>query len=105
MIVVIGRVTTTAEHREEFLSLVLESVRASREDPGNLHYDLFESSDAENSFVIVEEWEDDASLQAHFQTPHIGKFMGGLPALIASEPAVHFHTIESTRDLSNVTSG
>ena len=99
MIVVVGRVRTDDERREEFLRIGRAGVAASRQDPGCLNYGLFEDADERNTFVFVEEWEDQASLEAHFATDHIAAFMSALPATLAAPPDVQFHTIESTAGL------
>ena len=56
----------------------------------------------QNEFVFVEEWEDGDALERHFATPHIGEFMGAIPATIVAPPDVKFHTIASTMDLADV---
>lgn len=43
------------------------------------------------------------TLQTHFATAHIAEFMQAIPATLVAPPAVSFHTIERTRDLSDVT--
>ena len=102
MIVVVARVKTDAEHREEMVRLGQTVAAASRQEAGCLNYALFEDSERENEFVMIEEWEDDEALQRHFTTPHIAAFMSAMPATLVAPPDIRFHTIESTRDLSNV---
>jgi len=102
MIVVVARVSTDAERRDEMVRLGQTVAAASREEAGCLNYALYQNTESENDFVMVEEWEDDEALQRHFRTAHIAAFMGALPATLVAPPDVRFHTIESTRDLSNV---
>jgi quinol monooxygenase YgiN len=102
MIVVVARVRTDAEHREELIRLGQTVAAASRQDAGCLNYTLYEDTESENDFVMIEEWEDDEALQRHFKTAHIAEFMGAMPATLVASPDIRFHTVESTRDLSNV---
>jgi quinol monooxygenase YgiN len=102
MIVVVGRVRTDAERREEMIRIGQTVAAASRGEAGCLNYALYEDSESENDFVFVEEWENEEALQRHFGTPHIAEFMGAIQATLVAPPDVRFHTIESTRDLSNV---
>ena len=44
-------------------------------EPGCISYNFVRSQDKPNRFVIVEEWESDEHLQAHFKTPHFVKFV------------------------------
>ena len=102
MIVVVGRVKTDDEHREELLRIGHEGVAASRQDEGCISYRLYEDTERPNEFVFIEEWESDAALQSHFATSHIAEFMRTLPAALIAAPDVRFHTIERTRDLATV---
>ena len=63
------------------------------------------SIDNENEFVFVEEWESDAALQQHFASSHIAEFLQAIRATIVAPPDVKFHSIASSRDLADVTSG
>jgi quinol monooxygenase YgiN len=102
MIVVIARVRTDGPRREELIRLGQTVAAASRQEDGCRNYALYEDTESENEFVVVEEWEDDEALQRHFKTPHIAEFMRAMPATLVAPPDVQFHTIKDTRDLSNV---
>ena len=102
MIVVVGRVRTDAQRREQLIEIGQRVARASRVEPGCLAYSMYEDTEVENSFVFVEEWQDDAALQSHFATAHIAEFMGSIRDAIVAPPEVSFHEVASTRDLSSV---
>jgi quinol monooxygenase YgiN len=102
MIVVVGRVRTDDERREELLRVGQTVVAASRQDPGCLNYALYEDTESKNEFVFVEEWEDDEALQRHFATAHIAEFMRAMRPTLVAPPDVRFHTVGSTRNLSDV---
>ena len=105
MIVVVGRVTTDADKRAELVRVGEAVAAASREEAGCLNYRLYQSTDDENAFVFVEEWEDDAALQQHFATPHIATFMRDVAPLVTSPPEVRFHEVAGTRGLADMTPG
>jgi quinol monooxygenase YgiN len=104
VIVVVGRVQTDAARRDELVRIGQAVAAASRKEEGCLGYRLYEDSEQEHAFVFVEEWEDDAALQRHFATDHIATFMRAMPATLAAPPDVKFHTVESSRDLRDVSS-
>jgi len=104
MIVVVGRVKTDADRRNELIRVAQAVARASREEDGCASYRIYEDTEVENDFVFVEEWEDEEALQRHFRTPHIADFMHAVPATLLVPPEVRFHTVASTRDLSEVAS-
>jgi quinol monooxygenase YgiN len=105
MIVVVGRVVTDADRRDELVRIGQTVARASREEAGCLSYRLYQDTELENEFVFVEEWESNDVLQRHFATSHVGEFMQAIQATLVAPPDVKFHTIASTMDLSDVTAG
>lgn len=105
MIVVVGRVSTDADKREELMRVARTVAAASRAEAGCIGYRVYEDVDAPNDFVFVEEWESDAALREHFGTAHIRDFMRAIPATLTAAPDVKFHTIASSMDLSEVSAG
>jgi quinol monooxygenase YgiN len=105
MIVVVGRVKTDADKRDALVEVGQAVAAASRREAGCLSYRLYEDVELENEFVFVEEWESGEALQAHFATAHVREFMQAIPATIVAPPDVKFHTIASTMDLADVTTG
>ncbi len=103
MIVVVGRVSTDAARRSELVRIGQAVAAASRTETGCISYRLYEDSEAVNEFVFVEEWESEEALKRHFATSHIGDFMRAIPATLVAPPEVKFHTIASSKDLSEVT--
>ncbi len=102
MIVVVGKVSTDADKREELIRVGETVAAASRAEPGCISYRLYEATDLENQFVFVEEWASSEALQQHFATPHIAEFMKAVPATLISPPDVKFHTVASSMDLADV---
>jgi quinol monooxygenase YgiN len=105
MIVVVGRVSTDAERRDELMRAGQAVAAASREEAGCINYRLYVDTESADDFVFVEEWESDEALQAHFKTAHIAQFMSALPPLLAGAPDVRFHTVANTRGLRDVAAG
>ncbi len=53
----------------------LRSLRdASRAEPGCLCFDVSQSVDDAATFVLYEEWRDQAALDEHYQTEHFNRF-------------------------------
>jgi quinol monooxygenase YgiN len=105
MIVVVGRVKTDADKRDEMVRIAQTVAAASRAEAGCISYGVYEDTENSDEFVFVEEWESDAALQQHFRTPHIAEFMGAIPSAIVGAPDVKFHQIASSKDLSEVSAG
>ncbi len=105
MIVVVGRVRTDADKREQLVGIGQAVAAASRAEAGCISYRLYENTEIENDFVFIEEWESDEALRQHFATAHIAEFMAAIPATIIAPPDVKFHTIASSMGLGDVTTG
>lgn len=56
---------------QEIMEGVAPCLKATREEPGNISYDLHQSISDENTLVFVERWQDRSSMEAHFETPHL----------------------------------
>jgi quinol monooxygenase YgiN len=103
MIVVVGRVKSDAQRREELIRVAQALARASRDEQGCAGYRFYEDTEGEHDFVFVEEWENEEALQRHFRTSHIAEFMSSVRATLLAPPDVRFHTVASTRDISEMT--
>jgi quinol monooxygenase YgiN len=105
MIVVVGRVSTDTDKRDELVRIGQAVAAASRREPGCISYRVYEDTEVENDFVFVEEWASSEALQAHFATDHIAQFMRAILGAVVAPPDVKFHTIESSMDLADVQTG
>jgi quinol monooxygenase YgiN len=98
-------VRTDADKRAELVRIGQAVAGASREEPGCISYRLYEDTELDNEFVFVEEWESSEALQQHFATTHVADFMRAIPDTIVAPPDVKFHTIESSMDLADLSTG
>jgi len=83
MLVVAGRIPVKPERREEAVRLALEVAEATCAESGCRSYRFYGDLADPNVFFIFEEWDDEAALGRHFQTPHMAKFMQEAPGLVA----------------------
>jgi quinol monooxygenase YgiN len=61
------------EGRESDVSAALQNaLPPSREEAGNLRYDLFVAQGAPGTFVMIEKWASKEALDSHFTAPHLG---------------------------------
>src|SRR5262245_25301136 len=69
---------------------LLEMIEPTRAEAGCIRYDLLRSLKGASymEFVFVEEWESEAALDAHGQTPHLLALRGRLKHLMGSLPRV-----------------
>ena len=77
---VVATITAKPEFRSEVRQALLAVVPPSRAEAGCLQYDLHASRSNPDSFVMIERWQDDATLDHHMATPHfaaLGKAIDG----------------------------
>jgi quinol monooxygenase YgiN len=81
MIVVTGSVTVRPETFEEARRLSLEHVHRSRREPGCISHAVHVDCENPLRLVFFEQWDDRATLAAHFAVPASGDFVRALRSL------------------------
>ena len=61
----------------------------SRNEAGCVAYDLFQNEDNPLEFVTIEQWSDQAAVDAHLATPHVGAAIARASELLAQPPLIH----------------
>lgn len=64
----------------------LESiVERTRDEDGCIRYELVQNMDDDNHIILIEEWCDQASLDAHLAQTHVNEVFQGVIPLLADE--------------------
>ena len=63
-------VRVLAEHIDDFLVATRHNHEASVQEPGNLRFDVLQSTDDPTSFVLYEAYRSENDAAAHKNTPH-----------------------------------
>ncbi len=72
--------------KEDELRELLEGlIEPTRGESGCIGYHLHTNDDDPAEFVFIEEWDESASLDAHFTTSHIGDAVARMPDLCDAE--------------------
>ncbi|WPB59218.1 putative quinol monooxygenase [Xylophilus sp. GOD-11R] len=69
-LVVVARWQIAPDAFDEVLAQVAELREASLGEPGCLGYEVFQPIASHGSLLLIERYRDDASLEAHRQSPH-----------------------------------
>ena len=88
MLLILGKGVVRPDKRDEFIAAAREQIVDTRQEPGCIAYDFYESQTEPNTFVFNERWKSRADIDAHFQTAHIRKFMAALTACLAEPPVI-----------------
>lgn len=83
MVVVLAYVEVKEGAAQEFVKAANKCVEATRKETNNISYKLYSDTESALKFVVVEEWESKAALDAHMQTPHFADFGAQIKDLLA----------------------
>jgi len=81
MLIVTGTIDVGLEDVEAAKAAAAEMALATRTEAGCIAYAFWQNVEDPARFRVYEEWEDLASLEAHFVTSHMAKFREALGKL------------------------
>ncbi|NKB50818.1 MAG: antibiotic biosynthesis monooxygenase [Rhizobiaceae bacterium] len=70
MIYLVATLTIKPGSLPNFIDAAKTCIEATRREAGCISYDLHQSQTDENTLVFVERWENQESLDGHFNAPH-----------------------------------
>jgi len=74
-IAVVATATAKPGHEAELRAAFTKLLGPSRSDSGCIIYDLHQSTDDPNTFMMYEVWASKAELDAHLATSHLQEFV------------------------------
>jgi quinol monooxygenase YgiN len=99
MIMITLKAKLNAEHRDAAIVAAKAMSAHSLSEPGCIDYRFWQSVDDPSSFLLLEQWEDQAALDAHMAAPQLAEFAAALgPALDGGMDALK-HEIASSAPL------
>lgn len=63
-----------ALRKDDGIAALTAIAEPSRQEPGNLRYDILQQSSRPNHLTLVEAWRDHKALEAHEMAAHTAKF-------------------------------
>ena len=88
MIYVMARINVTPESAVTAKTILTTLVAASLEEAGCLAYELFQRPDAPHVFQTVEQWTDQAAVDAHMKTAHVGAAIAAAGPMFTAPPEI-----------------
>jgi autoinducer 2-degrading protein len=70
MYVVCVTINVKPEHVEDFIPAILDNARGTRQEPGNLRFDVLQAEDDPTHFFLYEVYYTKEDFAAHQQTAH-----------------------------------
>ncbi len=99
MIVIIGKVSVQPDKLEQFFSEVNKAIEATLREAGVSRYELVQSVGEPNTFLLIEEYADEAVLASHSETEHLKRLGAMLGTMLAGPPVVKKYNVSSTEML------
>ena len=99
MIVIIGKVSIQPTKLEQFFSEVKKAIEATRKEAGVSRYELVQPVEEPNTFMLIEEYADEAALASHSETEHLKRLGAMLGTMLAGPPEVKKYNVTSTEML------
>jgi len=100
MLILSARVITKPEQRDAFVQLALGMLAPSKAEAGCICYDCHQDINDPNVFLFFEKWQDQAALDAHFETPHFQNLAAQLPELLAEKASIMTYEVGATNVIS-----
>lgn len=69
---------------QEFLEEIRSLVADSRAEEGNISYDLMKDTEKENTYIMVEVWEDKKAVESHGKSSHFTAFIKKAPQFLTA---------------------
>lgn len=92
MIKVMATLISKADTVEDTKAALSSLVAPTRDEAGCISYELFQSDADPTEFVTVEEWSDQASIDAHMGSDHIAAALAAAPDILAADPKITNYT-------------
>ena len=87
-ITVVAIMKAQADKVEEVKTALLECAVPTRQEEGNINYDLHQSLADPAEFMMHENWASKDALNAHGKTPHMAALFGAIGDKLADKPKI-----------------
>ena len=78
------------EHVDQYRQATLANAAASRQEPGNLRFDLLQDVNDPCAFQIYEAYADRAAQQAHLASPHFAAWRDAVAGVFVGRSVAKF---------------
>ena len=72
---IVATVTVKLEYKDDVLKAIKTVVDATRKEPGNIFYDVFEDVKNPLKFVFIETWKSQEAIDSHNKSAHFNEFV------------------------------
>lgn len=102
---IVSYIEVAPDDIEEAKRLIVKHAQVSREDAGNLRFEVMQRIGRQNHFVVLEAWSDPASQASHTSADHKIAYRHALQPLLYSPYDERFHVGLETADAAGIPKG
>lgn len=84
MIIIHAEMKVNREVEAEFLEAVQQLIESSRAEAGNESYKLLKDTDQNDTYLMIEKWEDQQAVEAHNASSHFQTFVAKAPKYLTA---------------------
>jgi quinol monooxygenase YgiN len=99
MLVLKAQLTIRPDARAAFLDFLRDLADASRAEYGCINFMCCEDVIEPDSFIVLQEWEDEGSLAQHEASAHVAQFKVSTGRMIVSRQPTRVYTVSSVGGL------
>ena len=90
---VVAHIPAKLDQAEQVREILRGLIGPTRRESGCISYELFLNNADPSDFTFIEEWENEAALDAHLQTDHIRAGLTQLDGLLAGPPDIRRYSL------------
>ena len=85
---VVAHIRAQPEAVQRLRALLLSLLDATRQEAGCIAYRLLQNQADPTDFTCIEEWADDAAIDAHMASAHVQSAFAGAQSWLAAAPSI-----------------
>lgn len=70
MVIMQVQISVKPEYLDQFKDAIIRNTTQSRQEPGNIRFDVAQSVDDPTQFLLIEVYQDEDARQAHWNSDH-----------------------------------
>ena len=90
---VIAHIRARKEKQDQLKDVLNALIAPTRKEAGCIRYQLYRNNQDPQDFTFIEEWQDDAALELHLQTPHLRSAAQSFAELTDGSPSISRYTL------------
>lgn len=89
---IVARFVARPDSIEALRPILLGMLEPTRQEAGCIRYELINNTADPAEFLFIEEWANQAAIDAHMETPHLKGLVVSTQALLSTPLDVRFYT-------------